>query len=77
VTVRRQRQRWSELSPWARAAVVVLSAVEIGLAAAAWIDLARRPAAEVRGAKRWWAPVILVNFAGPIAYFRWGRRRTG
>jgi hypothetical protein len=22
----------------------------------------------------WWALAILVNFAGPLAYFRWGRR---
>jgi hypothetical protein len=48
--------------------------VEATLAAAAWTDLALRPAQFVRGRKLWWALAILVNFAGPIAYFHWGRR---
>jgi hypothetical protein len=49
--------------------------VQVGLAAAAWTDLARRAPAQVRGPKWRWAVLIAVNYAGPIAYFRWGRRR--
>ena len=61
----------------ARVAVVIAGAMQISLSLAAWVDLARRPADQVRGAKRLWAAAILVNFVGPIAYFARGRRRPG
>jgi len=44
------------------------------LATAAWADLARRPPAEVNGSKARWAVVIAINWFGPLAWFRWGRR---
>ncbi|WP_326835001.1 PLDc N-terminal domain-containing protein [Amycolatopsis rhabdoformis] len=69
------RRPWKDLPPGRRAAVLGAAVIQIGLAAAAWWDLARRPAGEVRGPKPLWAWVIAVNFAGPIAYFRWGRDR--
>ncbi|WP_436498289.1 PLD nuclease N-terminal domain-containing protein [Actinokineospora sp. HUAS TT18] len=68
------RKRWSELSPTARAAVVVMGVVQVGLAAVAWTDLARRPRERVNGRKAVWAAVIGINFVGPLAYLRWGRR---
>lgn len=68
------RKRWSELTPWQRRTVVATGVVETVLAAAAWTDLALRPTQFVRGRKLWWALAILINFAGPIAYFRWGRK---
>lgn len=49
--------------------------VQFGLAAA-WTDLTRCAPAEVRGPKWRWAALIAVNYAGPIAYFCWGRRTT-
>ncbi|OXM45422.1 PLD nuclease N-terminal domain-containing protein [Amycolatopsis alba] len=51
-----------------------LAGMQITLAAAAWSDLAVRPADEIRGSKRRWALIIAINFVGPIAYFTWGRR---
>ena len=69
-------RRWSEMSPAQRSTVIALGCVQVGLAASAWTDLAQRPASQVRGAKRWWAAAIAVNFFGPLAYFRWGRRRS-
>jgi hypothetical protein len=68
--------RWSELSPPARAAIVVLAIVQFSLLAAALLDLRRRPAAQVRGGKGRWAAISLINFVGPIAYFVAGRRRA-
>jgi hypothetical protein len=65
---------WSELSRRQRAAVVVGVGVQAALAVSAWRDLTRRPAAQVNGDKRLWAAAIGVNFVGPLAYFRWGRR---
>jgi len=64
------------MSPAQRAAMIAAACVQVGLAASAWTDLARRPAAQVRGAKRWWAAAIAVNFVGPLADFRWGRTRS-
>ncbi|GAB2861877.1 PLDc N-terminal domain-containing protein [Lentzea nigeriaca] len=68
------RRRWSELTEAQRRTLVTMGVVQVLLAAAAWTDLALRPREFVRGRKGWWALAILVNFAGPLAYFRWGRR---
>jgi hypothetical protein len=68
-------RRWADLSPAQRAGVIALGAVQVSLAIAAWTDLARRPARTVNGPKPVWAVVIAVNTIGPLAWFRWGRRR--
>ena len=69
------RRRWSDLSPGQRALALVAGCVQISLATLSWLDLARRPRARVNGPKPLWAGVIAVNFVGPLAYLRWGRRR--
>lgn len=71
------KKNWSELDPRLRQAILLGSAFEAGLKVAALIDLAPRPASEVRGSKRAWAAaLVLVNSAGvvPIAYLLRGRR---
>jgi hypothetical protein len=68
------RKRWSELSPRQRTGILIAAVVQIGLQAAALVDLRRRSAHKVRGGKRFWAAASFVNFAGPIAYFLRGRR---
>ena len=71
------RKRWNDLEPRQRQAIMLVGALEAGLKVAALVDLARRPAREVRGSKRWWVVAIMfVNAAGavPIAYFLRGRR---
>ncbi len=68
------KKRWSDLTGSQRAATIVGSAVQFALAAAAWSDLANRPAKLVNGKKAVWAVVIAVNFVGPISYFLLGRR---
>ena len=69
----RTKKSWSDMSPTQRRAAGVLGAAQVALAVAAWTDLARRPAAQVRGPKIAWAAIIAVNFVGPIAYFARGR----
>lgn len=69
------RARWRDLTQGQKTALSVSAMVQLGLAASAWADLARRPPEQVRGPKWRWAALIAVNFAGPIAYFRWGRKR--
>ena len=69
-----QKKKWSDLTPAQQTALLTAAAVQISLAATAWIDLARRPADQVRGSKAAWAAAIAVNFIGPISYFAFGRR---
>jgi hypothetical protein len=70
----RRNISWRELDPKQRVAVAVLGCIQLGLAIAAWRDLARRPAVLVNGNKRMWAAIIAINWVGPIAYFAKGRR---
>jgi hypothetical protein len=67
--------RWKDLSRPRRGAVLTLGTVQALMAATAWADLARRPAAEVNGPKTFWTAIIAVNWIGPVAYFTKGRRR--
>ena len=65
--------KWADMPPWARAGIVAAGALEVGLLAAAQIDITRRPADRIRGAKLRWRLLSLVNVIGPLLYFRKGR----
>ena len=69
-------KRWSDLSPGARKAIIVVGIAEAALKAAAAIDMKRRPAGQIRGPKWAWAAGLVINSAGiiPISYFVFGRR---
>jgi hypothetical protein len=71
-----KRKRWSELSRRQRISIVVAGGLQLLLAAAALLDLRRRPSDQVRGSKKLWAAATSVNFVGPLAYFAFGRRPT-
>lgn len=74
----RSGKRWQDLDPGVRRLILVCGAFEAVLKVAALVDLARRPAAQVRGSKaRWAVAIVLVNSVGavPLAYFRYGRRK--
>ena len=61
-----------------RLLIIVSGVLESALKVAALVDLARRPASEVRGSKFPWAVAIsLTNSLGlvPITYFIYGRQR--
>lgn len=68
-------KKWSELTETQKTAVLTLISTQMALLLTALIDLRRRPATEINGSKRLWTAVVFVNFAGPIAYFVWGRKR--
>ncbi|MBM9458579.1 hypothetical protein JK386_01545 [Nocardioides sp. zg-536] len=71
-------KRWSDLSPRARKAIVVVAGVDGALRTAALVDLRRRDAREVNGSRRLWtAALATVSSAGvvPVVYFLRGRRR--
>jgi hypothetical protein len=69
-----RKKSWKDLNRDQRRAVIALGTVQVTLMAAALADLARRPAAAVRGSRAAWAVACFVNFAGPIAYYLFGRR---
>jgi hypothetical protein len=71
-----RRKRWSDLSSGQRRSIIAAGVVQLSLAAAALMDLRRRPSEQVRGSKRLWAAATMVNFVGPLAYFLFGRRRA-
>jgi len=68
-------KRWDELSRRQQVGIIVAGTIQLVLLGAALLDLWRRPRAEVRGSKRWWAAASFVNFIGPLSYFAFGRRR--
>lgn len=70
------RKHWRDLTAGQRLAFAVMSTVQVGLAAIAWNDLAHRPQEAVNGRKPLWALAIAVNFVGPVAYLRYGRREN-
>lgn len=73
---RKTRKRWQDFSKGQQALMLVLASVQLSLAATAWVDLARRPAKDVKGSKGVWAAVIALDFVGPILYFLRGRRHN-
>ena len=66
------RRRWQDLTTAERIMTVIMGIVQIGLLAAAQRDLSRRPAEGIRGSKRMWRALTLVNYVGPLAYFLFG-----
>ena len=67
------KRTWDDLSQRQRTAIVVGAAVEVVLTTVALTDLARRPAAQVRGPKLLWAAGCLVQPVGPVVYLMLGR----
>lgn len=68
------QREWSDFSVRQRRAVYVLGVVETVLTVASLVDLARRPARDVRGPKAAWVLGAFVQPVGPVAYFLVGRR---
>lgn len=73
--VARRAGKWRDLTSAQRSAVVVGGVVQVALQTAALWDMRRRPAAELRGSRRWWVAASFLNYVGPLAYFALGRRR--
>ena len=70
--------RWSDLSEGTRRLLITAAVIDGALRVAALIDIARRPASQIRGRKpAWAAAVAVINSAGlvPASYFVFGRRQ--
>jgi hypothetical protein len=66
--------RWSDLTSTQQLLIIGMGAVELVLTATALVDLARRPANQVRGPKPLWVLGCLVQPIGPLAYLVLGKR---
>jgi hypothetical protein len=66
--------RWSDLTSTQQLLIIGMGAVELVLTATALVDLARRPADQVRGPKPLWVLGCLVQPVGPLAYLVLGKR---
>ena len=70
-----KNKRWSDLSTEQRAGVIALGTFQVSLQIAALVDIRRRPAEQIKGRKATWVAVSFINTFGPLAYFKFGRRR--
>lgn len=71
-----RKKRWSDMSRGRQVATVLGSVVQMTLLAAALWDIAHRPDSGINGSKKAWAAASFVNFAGPVTYFLFGRKRA-
>lgn len=69
-----QNKKWQDLTAAQRTGLGLLTVVQIGLLVAAQVDLTRRSDDQVNGPKPLWRVLTLINFAGPLSYFAFGRR---
>lgn len=69
-----QQKKWSDFTSRQQSAIQLGAFLQITLLVAALWDMWRRPADEIRGDRRLWTVISLLNFVGPIAYFLFGRK---
>lgn len=63
------RKRWKELTVPQKVAIVFFGILQVILMVATLLDIHQRAPRKIRGSKRIWALVALINFIGPMAYF--------
>ncbi len=68
------KQQWNELTGQEKVGVIGLSALQLALLGAALWDIRYRSATEINGKKWVWTMVSFLNFIGPLAYFKFGRK---
>lgn len=64
------------MTPRRKRLLAIVVPAEVVLAVAAWRDLARRPEELVRGSKKLWRRLVLLNPGNSVLYWLFGRRRT-
>lgn len=71
-----QKKSWADLSMLQKIGIIIGGTLQVGLLVVGLWDLAHRPAAEIRGDRRFWAGFMFVNWIGPLAYFAYGRKES-
>lgn len=69
-----KKMNWKNFNGWQKVGISLIGLAQIGLFAAAWMDLRRRGEAGVHGSKTAWQLALFVSGIGPIAYFVKGRK---
>ena len=69
-----QRKNWGDLSKTQQNAIRIAAVVQLKLLTMALWDIWHRPVDQIRGDRRLWTLASFVSFAGPIAYFFFGRK---
>ncbi|MDV6373279.1 oxidoreductase [Deinococcus arenicola] len=65
---------WNNLSALQKTAIITAGTVQVGLFAAAWLDMNRRLPGQLNGSRTGWRAALFLNFVGPLAYFAKGRK---
>jgi hypothetical protein len=68
------KKRWSDQTRTQQLLIIASAGIELVVTATALVDLARRPADQMRGTKPLWALGCIVQPLGPVAYLVLGRR---
>jgi hypothetical protein len=68
------KKRWEDLTQQQRISIVIMGVVQVGLLAAALVDIHQRTEEELTASKRTWTMISFINYVGPIAYFLFGRK---
>ncbi len=68
------KKQWNELTGKEKVGVIGLSAIQLALLGAALWDIRHRSATDINGKKWVWTMVSFLNFVGPLAYFKFGRK---
>ncbi len=71
-----ERKNWSELTPRAKAFIVIGGIIELAITSIALRDLRNRASSAVRGPKWIWSLLCFVQPVGPLMYLTLGRRNT-
>lgn len=71
----RNKKSWNDLKGGTKARIIFLGALQLALQGVALADLKKRPSAQVKGPKIAWVAASFINFAGPITYLAWGRKK--
>lgn len=58
-----------------RIRIALAGLIQVTLLIAALWDLYHRDAEQIKGSKWMWTPIVFINFIGPLAYFRFGRKQ--
>ena len=69
------RKSWKDLNGRTKARIIFFGVVQLALQGIALADLKKRPSAQVKGPKIAWVAASFINFAGPITYLVWGRKK--
>ncbi len=70
------KKRWRDLTPTQQGLILGLVSLELAFTATALVDLARRPASQIRGPKPLWLLGCFVQPVGPLAYLVLGHRNS-